>query len=465
MQPGIQFVKRKDGVKIAYAKFGHGPILVCPASWVTSLSYILEDPFASRFWKSLSERVTVILYDKHGCGESDRDRKDFTLEAELLDLSTVISHLGLQRFNMLGSSQAGPVAITYAVNHPERVSHLILYGSYARGKDLASEDIQTALVNLIRASWGLGSRTLAEVFVPEADKEQLKSLGKLQRKSSTPEIAAKLMEWAYQIDIKDILSEVKTPTLVLHREGDKVITVDQGRKLAREIPNARFKVLKGDIHPWWYGDSDEIVKEILAFVGETVSAETDTDLDKPKQASVLNGQEEISPDDISDIVEQATIVFSDIVSSTDLVTQLGDAVAREIFLKHDAIIRNQLTKHGGRELQNLGDGFMLSFETASSAIKFAQNTQKDISEELPDTKIRIAIHTGEVVRREGRHPFGRAVVMASRLLSEAKGGQILASDVTRQIVSGGTFVFRNAGSFTPKGFHENIDMYVIDWDE
>ncbi|MBW1780672.1 MAG: adenylate/guanylate cyclase domain-containing protein [Deltaproteobacteria bacterium] len=463
MQPGIQFVQRNDGGTIAFVQFGQGPPLVCPAAWVTSLSYILEDRFASRFWESLSKGVTVVLYDKLGCGESDRERKAFTLEAELIDLRAVIAHLGLERFSMLGSSQEGPVAIAYTLENPEKVSRLILYGTYARGEDLASQDVKSALVNLIRASWGLGSRTLAEIFVPEADTEHLQSLGSFQRKSSTPETAAKLMEMAYRFDVSDKLSRIKTPTLILHREGDKVISVDQGRNLAREIPNARFKVLKGDMHPWWYGASNEIVYEILAFVGEGAEKGIDADLGGPKQATFIKQPTEDSSDAVSEIVEQATILFSDMVSSTELVTELGDSRAREIFLEHDKIIREQIDKHSGRELQNLGDGFMLTFETASNAIRCARDIQKHITQELPDIKVRIGLHTGEVVLREARHPFGRAVVMASRLLSQAQGGQILTSDITRQIVSGGAFEFRKMGSFTPKGFDESMDMYEIAW--
>ena len=452
MQPTIQFVKRNDGVTIAYAQFGQGPPLVCPAAWVTSLTYILEDRFASRFWEDLSKGVTVVLYDKHGCGESDRDRKEFTLETELTDLTTVITHLELERFNLLGSSQAGPVAITYAVNNPERVSNLILYGSYARGKDLGPEEVQTALVNLVKASWGLGSRTLAEIFVPDADKEQLESLVRFQRASSTAEITAKLMEHAYKLDVSDKLSDVSTETLILHRVGDKVIPIDHGRNLAREIPNARFKVLKGNIHPWWYGESDNITQEIHTFLQVRDTTERGVSQD---------GQKNISSDEASDVVEQATIVFSDIESSTELVTRLGDRQARGIFLKHDAIVRTQLEKCRGRELQNLGDGFMVSFETASNAIKCAKDIQREISKELAEVRVRIGVHAGEVVIREGRHPFGRAVVMASRLLSQAKGGQILISDVTRQIVSGGKFEFSKTGSFTPKGFDEAVDVYEI----
>jgi class 3 adenylate cyclase len=259
------------------------------------------------------------------------------------------------------------------------------------------------------------------------------------------------MEMGYEIDVSDKLSELKTPTLILHREGDKVIPVDQGRKLASEIPNARFKVLKGNIHPWWYGESNDIVQEIHKFLQVGVATH-----DGPKEGLF---------DEVSDVVEQATIVFTDIESSTELVTRLGDRKAREIFLQHDAIIRTQLVKYIGRELQNLGDGFMLSFETASNAIKCAQDIQKEISKELPEIRVRIGVHTGEVVIREGRHPFGRAVVMASRLLSQAKGGQILTSDVTRQIVSGGTFEFSNAGSFTPKGFEETMDFHEVLWNQ
>jgi class 3 adenylate cyclase len=184
-----------------------------------------------------------------------------------------------------------------------------------------------------------------------------------------------------------------------------------------------------------------------------------------ERGAVQDVPTEVSSDEGSDVVEQATIVFSDIESSTELVTRLGDRAAREVFLKHDAIIRTQLEKYSGRELQNLGDGFMLSFDTASNAIKCAQDIQKEISKELPDIRVRIGVHTGEVVRREGRHPFGRAVVMASRLLSQAKGGQIYTSDVTRQIVSGGTFEFLKAGSFIPKGFEETMDVHEVLWNK
>ena len=463
MKPSIQFVKREDGVKIAYSIIGKGEPLVCPAPWVTSLSYVFEDRFAKEFWGQLSQGLKVISYDKHGCGQSDKDRRDFTLESELLDLETVINHLGLTEFNLLGSSMAGPIAIAYTSRHPEKVTRLILYGTYSSGKNLSAEDVKSALISLIKASWGLGSKAIADIFLPGANMEELQSLARFQRESSSPEIAAKLFELAGAFDVTELLSGIKIPTLVLHREGDKAIKVDHGRDLATEIPNARFKLLKGQIHPWWYGDTHEVIREILEFAGRK---ELGTPVGDTSQILIRKESEEDVggfPHDGSVIAEQATIVFSDIVSSTELVTELGDTAARDIFLKHDGIVRDQLKRYGGRELQNLGDGFMLAFESASAAINCACDIQKEMSTKLPRIKVRMGINTGEVVRREGMHPFGQAVVIASRIASKAKGQQILISDVTRHLTSGSKFPITEKGRFKPKGFSESIKLYEISW--
>lgn len=469
MKPSIQFFKRKDGITIAYSKFGKGPPLVCPAPWVTSLVYLFEDQLAQQFWGQLAQKATVISYDKHGCGQSDRARTAFTLEAELLDLEGLISHLSLEKFSLLGSSMAGPVAIEYTLRRPENVTHLILYGSYADGKTLAPGKVKSALVSLVKASWGLGSKTLADIFLPGANTDELQSLAKYQRESSTPEIAAKILELSYSVDVTRLLPNIKIPTLILHREGDKVITVDHGRQLAAEIPNAQFNLLKGKVHPLWLGETSQLIKEISEFIGEEKSGAPGFDVNNlTNKATIENGRDKYTedlPTSEAEIVEQATILFSDIVSSTALVTELGDAAARDIFLQHDKIVRDQILKYGGRELQNLGDGFMLSFESPSSAIKCACDIQKEISKNLPSIKIRVGINTGEVVRREGRHPFGQAVVVSSRIAAKAKGGQILISDVTKQLASGSKLPFVERGRFKPKGFCETIKLHEINWEE
>jgi len=445
MKPSIQFVKRKDGVKIAYSEFGEGQPLVMPPPWVTSLAFVLEDPFSNQFIEKLARKSMVIYYDKHGCGQSDRDRKEFTLESELFDLETVVDHLGFDEFTLFGASMSGPLTISYIARHPKRVNRLILYGTYANGEKLAKKKVQVAIASLIRASWGLGSKAIADIFIPEAKAEEIQSLAEFQRLSSDHEIAARLLELCYLVDVTEALSTIKIPTLILHREGDKSIAIRNGRQLASEIPDALFKILNGTAHPPWYGESKQIIEEM----------ETPGQVDKT---------ETLAAED-SEIVEQATIVFTDIVSSTDLVTQVGDAAARDLFIKHDKIVRNQLKKYGGKELQNLGDGFMLSFASASAAIKCACKIQQQISEALPSIQVRVGINTGEVVRREAKHPFGQAVVVASRIVSECKGGQLLVSDVTKQLTAGSGFSFIERGTFQPKGFNDSIRLFEVVWAE
>jgi len=452
MKPSIQFVKRKDGLKIAYSKFGEGQPLVFPPPWVTSLAFFLEDPFMNQFFKQLAQKSIVIVYDKQGCGQSDRDRKKFTLESELLDLETVVDHLGYEQFSLLGASMSGPLSIAYTARHPKRVTRLILYATYAKGQNLAKKEVQLAITSLIKASWGLGSRAMADIFVPEANAEVLQSLARYQKLSSNSEIAIKLLELCYSVDVTESLSVIKIPTLILHREDDKAILIRHGRQLASEIPNSSFKILSGNAHPIWYGESNKIIEEILEFLGE---GEASGQVDKTEALAAKD----------SEIVEQATIVFTDIVSSTDLVTQIGDAAARDLFLKHDKIVRNQLKKYDGRELQNLGDGFMLAFASTSAAIKCACKIQQQISEALPSIQVRIGINTGEVIRREGKHPFGQAVVIASRIVSKCKGGQILISDIAKQLAAGSRLSFVERGRFKPKGFDDSIKLFEVVWSE
>ncbi|MGD9078773.1 MAG: adenylate/guanylate cyclase domain-containing protein [Desulfobacterales bacterium] len=452
MKPSVQFVKRKDGVTIAYSIFGTGPPLIMPPPWVTSLSFITEDPFTNQFLEGLAQNMMVVFYDKHGCGQSDRNRKEFTLESELLDLETIVDHIDLEEFNLFGASMSGPPTIAYTARHPKRVMRLILYGTYANGETLAKKEVQAAIISLIKASWGLGSKTLADVFIPGANSEELQSLAEFQRLSSSSDIAAKLLKLCYSVDVTKVLSSIKPPTLILHRENDKAILIHHGRQLAAEIPDAHFKILSGDSHPPWYGESREVTDEVLDFVG----------IARPRK---VNGNIQDFSGEESETAEQATIVFSDIVSSTDLVNSLGDAAARDIFLQHDKIIREKTKKFNGTELQNLGDGFMLSFESATSAIKCACAIQKEIAQKLSQIHIRIGINTGEVIKREGRRPFGQAVVLTSRIVSECEGGQILISDISKQLAAGGKFNFSEKGKFNPKGFDDSIKLHEVFWKE
>jgi class 3 adenylate cyclase/pimeloyl-ACP methyl ester carboxylesterase len=444
MMPSIEFVKRADGVNIAFAKFGSGRPLVYPAAWVSDLAFSFEDHEISRFWGRLSEHFCVVLYDKHGCGQSDRNRDDFSLEAELKDLVTVSDHLNLNDITLFGMSCAGPVALEYAYLYPNRVSHLILYSTWMNGTDIVNSDIRSAIAEVVKASWGFGSKMMTDLLVPDADPRIANNLAKMQRACCSPELAANLLLLGYSLDVSSRISDIRTPGLILHREKDKTVPVKHGRTLASELPNAMFKVLKGNIHLPWLGNSMEIIREIIAFVhgDDALTAEV-----------VGNPQEELN----------ATIVFTDIVSSTRMVERLGDKAARDIFNRHDRIIRDQVENSGGKILQNLGDGFMLSFETASTALRCAIKIQSAMSTHLSSVSVRIGINAGEVIIREGEHPFGQAVVMAARIVDQCSGGKILLSEVTRQLCAGSNFNITEAGTFLPKGFDKPAKLFELLW--
>jgi class 3 adenylate cyclase/pimeloyl-ACP methyl ester carboxylesterase len=463
MDPKIHFAKRKDGVRIAYSIFGTGIPCVYLAPWVSNIAFLLEDHTTKAFWERVARYFTVIFYDKHGCGHSDRNRTEFTLESELFDFEAVIEHIGLEEFILFGTSMAGPASIAYTVRHKEKVKHLVLYGTYANGKIVTKDEVKLGLISLIKGAWGVGSKVLTDIFIPGASMDVVQQYAVFQRESCNSEMAARLIELVYNLDVTGLLPSIQTPTLVLHREGDKAIPIHLGRELAMEIPNALFKVLQGDIHFPWLGESDKIIEEICAFVGVKESKTSDALLfETSPQPSRVEGKSDFSAE-VSEIVEQATIVFSDIVSSTELVTRIGDAAARDIFLQHDKIVRDQIKKHKGRELQNLGDGFMLSFESPSAAIKCACDMQREIFRNITSIKIRIGINTGEVVRREGRQPFGQAVVIASRLANKAKAEQILVSDVTKHLVAGSGFPFTKRGRAKLKGIGESLKLFEVVW--
>ena len=452
MKPAIKFARRKDGVTIAYSIFGSGPGFVHVSPWVTDLGYYFEDEHISRFWQELANDFTIVIYDKHGCGQSDRDRTQFTLEGELQSLETVIEYAGLEKFTIFGMSCAGPISIAYTSKNPERVSRMILYATWANGNDIANPEVRDAVVEMIKASWGVGSRVIADLFVPRASAEIIEQLTKFQRVSCSPYMAGQLLQLGYSVDVSDLVPQIRMPTLILHREGDKTAPVGEARRLAAKMPNCSFNVFKGDIHLPWLGNPAEIIDAIKEFAGAEKAGATFCSTRDHKE-------------DSPGVAEQATIVFTDIVSSTDFVNKLGDSPAREIFLHHDQIIRNLVNQYGGRELQNLGDGFMLSFSSASSAIRCVTAIQREVSRAFSDLKLRIGVNTGEVVKRDGDHPFGQAVVIAARILSECKGGQILVSDVTRRLVAGSKFSFSESVRFQPKGFDENIALFELAWEE
>ena len=276
MEQQIRFFTTAEGVRIAYATVGEGPVLLNVAYWLSHLEFDWKDAAYRSFFEALARNNTLIRYDKHGCGLSDRDRTEFSLESEVQVLEGLIDNVAPDRLALLGISQAGPIALAYAVRHPERVSHLILYGTYSNGAKIADDDLKASMLSLVRAHWGIGSKALADIFMPGSDAAAVENFATNQRKAATAEMASQLLDLTYRIDVTDLLAQVRVPTVVIHRDGDRAMPFHLGRELASLIPDVRLVPLDGRIHFPWLGDTDSVLRAISEFLG--VSEQTVTPL-------------------------------------------------------------------------------------------------------------------------------------------------------------------------------------------
>ncbi len=272
MKPQISFCMAPDGARLACAVMGEGPLLVYPPAWVSHVELFLEDPVPRPFFERLARHHRVLLYDRRGVGLSERRRSDFSLGLDLADLEAVIDCFarGDETVRLLGTSMGGPLAIAYAAAHPERVERLVLYGSYSSGSRVASTEVRESLIGLVRAHWGMGSQALTALFVPEPSSispEAHAFLGRLQRESARPEMAARLLEALFETDVDALLPGVRVPTQVVARRGDRAVVPRLGRDLAAAIPGATLTLLDGDVHVPWLGDIGTLLDAIEPFLG------------------------------------------------------------------------------------------------------------------------------------------------------------------------------------------------------
>ena len=251
----IRFCAAADGVRIAYAVHGSGPPIVRVATWLTHLEYDWESPVWRHWLEGLAEGHTVIRYDERGCGLSDRDPGELSVDAWVGDLEAVVAAAGVDRFALLGVSQGAAVALVYAVRHPDRISHLVLYGGYARGRKVRRPDErrqEEALLASIRAGWDEPDvafrRVFSLLFLPRGTLEQMAWYDELQRRSASAEIAARLYEARGSVDVAHAAPRVNAKTLVVHARGDRVVPVEEGRVLAALIPGARLVLLESANH-------------------------------------------------------------------------------------------------------------------------------------------------------------------------------------------------------------------------
>lgn len=291
MKQQIRFCKSKDGTRIAYATVGEGPPLVRASTYLTHLEYDKNSPVWRHWLTGLGRHFTFIRHDQRGCGLSDWDIRTLSIDAWVEDLEAVVDSCGLERFPLFGPSQGGAVAIEYAVRHPEKVSHLILYGAYARGRFHRTPTQQQAdeantLLELMKIGWGKDNPAFRQVFttlfLPGGTPEQVNWFNELQRITTSPENAVKMETAFYNIDVSRSAPKVSAPTLILHARDDAMVDFEQGRKLAALIPNAFFVPLEGKNHllledePAWERCLDEIVQFVSANPTEATASAPST---------------------------------------------------------------------------------------------------------------------------------------------------------------------------------------------
>lgn len=442
MNQDIRFCTTTDGVRIAYATVGQGPPLVKTSNWLTHLEFDWESPVWRHLMEALAENHTLIRYDGRGTGLSDRNVDDVSLDGWVRDMEAVVGAAKLSSFALLGISQGGPTAIQYAVRHPEQVSKLIIYGSFARVS--APPELQSALLASILAGWGLDNplfrQTFTSMFIPEAQPKHTRWFNELQRISASPATAASILKEAFGIDIRPVLPQVQVPTLVFHRRGDAAVPFSDGQVLGNLIPGARFVPLGGENHYMLEGEPEvETFLDVLEeFLGQTRAR-----------------KERPSP--------TVTVLFTDLVGHTEMMSRLGDERGRAVLREHESITRDVLRQHGGTEVKTMGDGFMASFGSATKAVGCAIALQQAFAErEGEPLSVRVGLNAGEPIEEDG-DLFGATVILASRIAAKADGGEILVADTVRGLCSGKGFLFADRGEFVAKGFEDPVRVYEVNW--
>jgi len=390
----------------------------------------------------------VIGYDSRGTGLSDRDATDFSLDAQILDLEAVVDRLGLQQLALYASIHAGPMAIAYAARHPERISHLILWCTYARGSDYLQSPQIGAIRGLLTQDWQLYTETVSHVFLGWPEGKPARQFAAFLRESVTQEAAQAAFSVLREVDVSPLLAQVGAQTLVLHRRQVMFPAVDIARRLASGIPDARLALLEGSSAAAFLGDTEAVLRAIDEFLGE--------------------GEEPAHAAEAPEAGAFRTVLFTDVAGSTSMMHRLGDEKGRAVLRQHERITREALKAHGGAEVKSLGDGFMASFSSATRALECAIAMQRAFAEHNESAeepmRVRVGLNAGEPIA-EDEDLFGTAVILAARIAAKADGGEILASDVVRQLVAGKSFLFSDRGDVALRGFEDPVRLYEVRWRE
>jgi class 3 adenylate cyclase len=436
----IAYAKSR-GLNVAYSLAGDGPIdLVMVPGFVSHLEAGFELPAIERAVRRLTRFARVISFDKPGTGLSDPIEGPQTLEHRMEDLTAVLDGAGAERAALFGISEGAPMSALFAATHADRTQALIMYGSYARGS--ATDDYPwapewdqvEAAAQMIDAEWGKG--LWLDVYAPSvaADPEFARWWSHYQRVAASPAMAKAVVRLAAEIDIRDVLPAISAPTLVLHRSGDFLWPVEGARFVAESIPGARLVELAGEDHFPFAGDVELLLDEVESFLTGTRHA--------PEPDRRL-----------------LTVLFTDIVESTEQLAELGDRRWRGLLERHDALIRAELERHGGREIKTTGDGFLATFEGPARGIECAQAIVAGAGS--LGIEIRAGVHTGEC-EVVGDDVAGMAVHIGARVGALARSGEVCVSGTVKDLVVGSGIEFSERGTRELKGVPGEWPIYRVE---
>ncbi|HEX6680006.1 MAG TPA: adenylate/guanylate cyclase domain-containing protein [Gaiellaceae bacterium] len=430
---------KSAAVNIAYSVIGEGTgDLVLVPGFISHLELDWEEPRYAQFLGRLASFSRLIMFDKRGTGLSDRPGGLPDLETRMDDVRAVMDAADSERAALFGYSEGGPMACLFAATYPHRTTALVLYGTYARRRDpdadypwAATWEERRRYAEEVEREWGRESDL--GTMAPGADEALTRWWRARARAAASPGAARDLILMNSQIDVRNVLPTIGVPTLVIHRSGDRDSRLEEGRYIAERIPGAHFVELAGEAHAPFV-DPDQILDEVETF---------------------LTGREPVpQPDRVL-----ATVLFTDIVGSTAKAAELGDARWRELLGQHHALIRHQLERFQGYELDTAGDGFFARFDGPARAIRCAYSITGAVRD--LGLEIRAGLHTGECEVMNGK-VGGIAVHIGARVAKEAAPSEVLVSNTVKDLVAGSGIVFRDRGAAALKGVPGEVRLFAVE---
>jgi pimeloyl-ACP methyl ester carboxylesterase/class 3 adenylate cyclase len=447
-RPETRYAKSGD-VSIAYQLVGDGPFdLVFTPGFVSNIEYGWEEPTLAEFYERLGSFCRLIIFDKRGTGLSDRAGPIPDLDTRIDDVRAVMDAAGCERAAVLGYSEGAAMAALFAATYPERTPALVLYGSLLSWEWVPARSetwqrpTREQILEEIERRWGQADfcdELLRDDAPSMASEERFRRWYATRlRLGASPGAARELIRVAMQVDVRPLLSSIRTPTLVLHRVGDRNCEVRNGRYAAEQIPDSEYLELPGVDHLPWVGDSEALAGEIERFLSRLWAS---------------GGWAEPEPERVV-----TTVLFTDIVESTARAAALGDRGWRELLERHHALVRRHLARFRGRELDTAGDGFFASFDGPARAVRCAAALCSAVGE--LGIEIRTGLHTGECELVDGKIG-GIAVHIGARVAHEAKPSEVLVTSTVKDLVAGSGLEFREHGPTQLKGVPGEWQLFSL----